>query len=200
MLDPFCGCGTTIAAAEILRRRWIGIDITYSAIAAIKERFRRRRELYLWGEIEIVGEPRTLDDVEDRLLATGSEAAARKEFEKFCIATIGGLPNNKLGADGGIDGRIPLTSGLTAICSVRSGRVGVKDLRELKGLLNDKQVAGVLITRQSPTRPMREMAQQSGLVSLEQEGLYRPEPFAQLQVLTLDELLTGQLPRLPYAS
>ena len=200
VLDPFCGCGTTVAAAEILQRRWIGIDITYSAIAAIKERFRRRRELYLWGEIEIVGEPRTVDDVEDRLLTAGSEAAASKEFEKFCVATIGGLPNNKLGADDGIDGRIPLAGGLTAICSVKSGRVGVKDLRELKGLLNDKQVTGVLITRRPPTRPMRELARQSGLVAPEQEDLYRPDPFPQLQVLTLEEILTGQLPRLPYAS
>ncbi len=200
VLDPFCGCGTTIAAAEILRRRWIGIDITYSAIAAIKERFRRRKELYLWGEIEIVGEPRTVVDVDHRLLATGSEAKARKEFEKFCVATIGGLPNNKLGADGGIDGRIPLTGGLTAICSVKSGRVSVTDLRALKGLLNDKQVAGVLITRQPPTRPMRTLAQQSGLVSLEQEGLYQPDPFPQLQILTLEEILTGKLPRLPYVT
>ena len=151
VLDPFCGCGTTVAAAEILQRRWIGIDITYSAIAAIKERFRRRKDLYLWGEIEILGEPRTVTEVEHQLLTTGSAAAARKEFEKFCIATIGGLPNNKMGADGGIDGRILLEGGLTAICSVKSGRVSVKDLRELKGLLNDKQVAGVLITRQPPT-------------------------------------------------
>lgn len=200
VLDPFCGCGTTVAAAEILQRRWIGIDITYSAIAAIKERFRRRRELYLWGEIEIVGEPKTVDDVEDRLLATGSEAAARKEFEKFCVATIGGLPNNKLGADGGIDGRIPLEGGLTAICSVKSGRVSVTDLRELNGLLNDRQVAGVLITRRPPTRPMRELARQSGQVAPEREGLFRPDPFPQLQVLTLEEILTGQLPRLPYAT
>ena len=69
VLDPFCGCGTTVAAAEILRRKWIGIDITYAAIAAIKERFRRRNELHLWGKIEILGEPQTPDEVDQRLLA-----------------------------------------------------------------------------------------------------------------------------------
>ena len=147
-----------------------------------------------------MGEPRTVDDVEDRLLTSGSEAAARKEFEKFCIATIGGLPNNKMGADGGIDGRIALEGGLTAICSVKSGRVGVKDLRELKGLLNDRQVAGVLITRRPPTRPMRDLARQSGLVSPEQGG---PVPARTLRATPDPDpggTPDGKLPRLPYAT
>ncbi len=98
------------------------------------------------------------------------------------------------------DGRIPLEGGLTAICSVKSGRVSVTDVREFKGLLNDKQVAWVLITRQLPTRPMRELAQQSGLVAPEQEGLYRPDPFPRIQTLTREQILTGQRPRLPYAT
>ena len=199
VLDPFCGCGTTVAAAEILRRRWIGIDITYAAIAAIKERFRRRDELHLWGKIEILGEPQTPAEVDQRLLAEGSEALARKEFEKFCVTTIGGLPNNKMGADGGIDGRIPLEGNLTAICSVKSGKVSVRAVRELKGLLNDKQVAGVLITRHAPTAPMRDFARRAGMVQTDQIGLYQADPYPQIQILTLEEILKGQLPQLPFA-
>ena len=199
VLDPFCGCGTTVAAAEILRRKWIGIDITYAAIAAIKERFRRRDELHLWGKIEILGEPQTPAEVDQRLLAEGSEALARKEFEKFCVTTVGGLPNNKMGADGGIDGRIPLEGGLTAICSVKSGQVSVSAVRELKGLLKAKQVAGVLITRHAPTAPMRNFARQAGVVQPAQIGLYQADPYPQIQILTLEEILKGQLPQLPFA-
>ncbi len=73
-------------------------------------------------------------------------------------------------------------------------------MRELKGLLNDKQVAGVLITRQPPTCPMKDLTQQSGLVAPEQKGLYQPDPFPKLQVLTLEEILTGKRSRLPYAT
>ena len=40
MLDPFCGCGTTIHAAQKLGRQWIGIDVTYLAINLIKRRLR----------------------------------------------------------------------------------------------------------------------------------------------------------------
>ena len=104
---------------------------------------------------------------------------ARKEFEKFCVTTIGGLPNNKMGAAGGIDGRIPLEGGLTAICSVKSGQVSVRAVRELKGLLNAKQVAGVLITRHAPTAPMRDFARQAGVVQPAQIGLYQADPYPQ---------------------
>lgn len=93
-----------------------------------------------------------------------------------------------------------MEGGLTAICSVKSGRVSVTDVRELKGLLNDKQVAWVLLTRRPPTRPMRELAQHSGLVSLEREGLYQPDPCPQIQILTQEQIPTGARPQLPDAT
>ena len=199
ILDPFCGCGTAIEAAENAGRNWVGIDITYAAIAAIKERFKRNR-IDVWDQIEIRGQPQTVADVDGSLLAQGSPQHARKEFEKFCVATIGGVPNNKMGADGGIDGRIALAENKQAIVSVKSGAVDVRQVRELKGLLTDKHVAGVFVTRQPPTRPMVEFANKAGLVQGLGTGFFKSKPHPAIQILTLEEILTGKRPELPYAN
>ena len=194
ILDPFCGCGTSVAAAENLNRSWIGIDITYSAIAAIQERFRRDR-LNVWDEVERLNTPQTEAEVDERLLSHDQSALRpRKEFEKFCVASIGGLPNEKMGADGGVDGRIQLLLNKRANVSVKSGGVGVRDVRDLGGTLNDRNVGGVFVTRQQPTGPMRSYANTSGVVKLE-----LMPPFPKLQILTLDEILNGKRPELPYA-
>ncbi len=192
--DPFCGCGTSVAAAENLGRQWIGIDITYAAIAAIHERFRRDR-VDIWKDVGIVNRPETVQEVDDRLLNTQSPLHPRKEFEKFCVASIGGLPNEKMGADGGVDGRIQLLLKKRANVSVKSGNVGVGDIRDLRGTLNDKKdVGGVFVTRQPATRSMRKLVDTSGVVKLE-----LLPPFPKMQILTLDEILNGKRPVLPYA-
>jgi len=196
VLDPFCGCGTAAAAAEKLKRNWVGIDITYSAVAAIQERFRRQK-LDIWGRIEILGKPNTVEEVDRQLLDHSSALYARKEFEKFCVATVGGLPNDRMGADGGVDGRIPLTTGERAVCSVKSGRVDVKAVRELAGLLKGKDVAGVLLTRQPPTSAMVKFARQAGLHRPAKKDLLAVKPFPRLQILTLEEILGGRRPELP---
>ncbi len=198
VFDPFCGCGTTIAAAEKLGRNWIGIDITYSAIAAIKERFKRQK-LNIWGEIQILGEPESEEDVETNLLRSES-ARSRKEFEKFCVTTIGGLPNSKMGADGGIDGRIPLPNNEIAVISVKSGKVNVTQVRELKGLLNGKNKVGIFVTKEKPTQPMIQFANQAGIYQYSKESILRFEkqqPIPIIQILTLDEVVKGIKPILP---
>ena len=197
VLDPFCGCGTTVAAAENNRRQWIGIDITYSSIAAIQERFRRERR-DIWKQIEIIGRPETPAAVDTKLLSSASPLYARKEFEKYCVTVIGGLPNSKMGADGGIDGRIALANKKQAIISVKSGKPTIEQIRSLKGLLDKKQVAGVFITRHSPTRPMREFANRAGTTSVGGGGLFQSGVFPVLQILTLEDILTGKRPKLPY--
>jgi len=207
VLDPFCGCGTTIAAAEKLKRNWVGIDITHSAIAAIKERFKRQK-LNIWGEIEEIGPPKTVQEVDEKLIKNPL-MNVRKEFEKFCVATVGGLPNIKMGADGGVDGRIRLENGTVAIISVKSGKVGVKDVRELKGLLNKKQVIGVFITRQKPTKDMEDFANRAGIYKLQDtentEGnidmisdTIINKAFPKIQILTLSRILNEEKPDLPY--
>ena len=199
VLDPFCGCGTSIAAAEKLHRQWIGVDITYSAIAAIKERFRRER-VDIWESIDIRDMPRTKGELERMLLSEGSSLYARKEFEKFCVATIGGLPNEKMGADGGIDGRIRLVSEKQAIVSVKSGNANVEQVRALKGLLDEKQVAGIFVTLRPPSKPMADFANQSGIYKIPQSGLFEVKPFPQIQIMTVDNILQGKRPDIPYAT
>ncbi len=195
VLDPFCGCGTTIAAAEKLKRNWIGIDITYSSIAAIKERFKRQR-LDIWGELKILGIPETKEEVESNLINSES-ARARKEFEKFCVSTIGGMPNDKMGADGGIDGKIFLQNGNYAIVSVKSGHVNVRQIRELKGLLNRKKIIGIFITKEDPTKSMIEFANQSGFYEDKIEIMNKIKYIPKIQILTLEQLLRGEQPILP---
>ena len=198
VFDPFCGCGTSIAAAEKHKRQWIGIDITYSAVAAIRERFNRQK-LNIWGDIEVIGEPKTIADVDDKLLNKESPIHPRKEFEKFCVTTIKGLPNDKMGADGGIDGVIQLKNGKQAIVSVKSGGVSVKDVRELKGILKGNRLIGIFITRSDPTRDMTAFAKEAGIYQGEDDLLDRDtsKRIPILQIFTLGDILKGKLPVLP---
>lgn len=197
VMDPFCGCGTTVAAAEILGRSWIGIDITYSAVAAIKQRFKQEK-LNVWGEIQILGEPET-EDIVDKQLIQSKSASARKEFQKFCVTTIGGLPNQQMGADGGIDGRIAIGNNEIAIISVKSGKVSVNQLRELKGLLNGKNKIGIFVTKEKPTKQMSNFSNQSGLYVPPNVGLLQDSPVPKIQILTLEQILRGERPILPFA-
>jgi site-specific DNA-methyltransferase (adenine-specific) len=197
ILDPFCGCGTTVLAAELTGHHWIGIDITYSAIAAIQELFKRQKCLDAWNQVEIQGRPETMEEVDEKLLSKGSSLFARKEFEKFCVTAIGGLPNQEMGADGGVDGNIPLKENKVAICSVKSGSVNVRHVRELRGLLNGQKIAGVFLSREKPTRPMVKFVNQAGIYSME-KSMYSPDSFPRLQILTLEQILRGKRPDLPY--
>ena len=198
ILDPFCGCGTSIAAAEKHERQWIGIDITYSAIAAIRERFNRQK-LNIWGDIETIGKPKTIADVDEKLLNKASPLYARKEFEKFCVTTINGLPNDKMGADGGIDGVIQLKEGKQAIISVKSGEVSINYVRELKGTLKDNRPIGIFITREKPTRDMTAFAKEAGIYKGEDDLLDRNtgKTIPILQIFTLKDILNGKRPILP---
>ena len=196
VLDPFCGCGTTVAAAESLNRNWIGIDITYSSIAAIQKRFEQEK-LNVWGDIQIHGEPKTLHEVESKLI-NQSAAKARKEFEKWCVTRVGGLPNSTMGADGGIDGRILLPNDEVAIISVKSGKVSIGQIRELKGLLDEKQTIGIFISKDAPTKPMLQFAKQSGShESKDKIGFPRSVLVPKIQIITLEQILKGELPILP---
>ena len=96
VLDPFCGCGTTIEAAHKLDRRWIGIDISATAIDLILER--RLRPLGIVAEA--FGIPQSLADAR--------KLAAEKpfDFEAWAVTRIPGLaPNERKRGDEGVDGR-----------------------------------------------------------------------------------------------
>ena len=74
--------------------------------------------------------------------------------------------------------------------------VGVSYLYQLKGLLDEKNVAGVFLSREKPTKPMVKFAKESGVYRV--GGLYSQKPFPKLQILTLEQMLKGKCPDLPY--
>ena len=105
VLDPFCGCGTTIIEAENWNRRWIGIDITHLAISLMKSRLRDTFGSEL-SEYDVVG---VQQDVESaKALAIESEHDGRYQFEYWALGLVDALPSNRgrRGADSGIDGYI----------------------------------------------------------------------------------------------
>jgi DNA modification methylase len=199
VLDPFCGCGTTISVAERLNRRWMGIDITYLAIDLIK---RRLQDSY--GEkvkYEVIGEPRALSD---------AQALADQDPFQFQLWALGLLgarrADIKKGADRGIDGELYFhdegKGGKTKhiVLPVKSGRVGVKDVRELRAVMErEKAEMAVLITLKKPTRTMRSEAAGCGLY--ESPGWKKRYP--RLQILTVADLLAGkriECPALRYSN
>jgi len=185
VLDPFCGCGTTIAVAERLKRRWIGIDITHLAITLIKHRLRAA-----FGDqvaYQVIGEPVSLPD------AQTLAAQDPYQFQWWALGLVGARPvEQKKGSDKGIDGRIYFHEGAKGktkqvILSVKAGHTGVAHMHELRGVVErEKAEIGVLITMQEPTQPMRTEAAGAG---------FYESPWGKhlkLQILTIAELLAGQ--------
>jgi DNA modification methylase len=195
VLDPFCGCGTAVAVAHRLNRRWIGIDITHLAINLIK---RRMKDSFGIDVGEAIGEPVSLPD---------AEALAELnpyQFQWWALGLVGARPVvEKKGADKGIDGRLyfhdetgPKARTKQIIFSVKSGNTGVKDVRDLRGVVaRENADIGVLITLQRPTQPMRAEAASA--------GFYRSpgwrKDYPRLQVVTIEELLDGRAVNYPPA-
>lgn len=187
ILDPFCGCGTTVAVAQRLNRRWVGIDITHLAIGLIK---RRLRDTY--GDqatYKVIGEPVSLPDAED--LAKQDTF----QFQAWALGLVGArvAQSNKKGADQGIDGRLYFHDEAgektkQVIFSVKSGHVTVGALRDLCHVVERESAElGALITLQEPTQPMRAEAAGAGFYS-SPWGTKHPR----VQILTVAELLSGK--------
>lgn len=187
VLDPFCGCGTTIAAAEKLKRRWIGIDVTHLAIGLIKKRLADAHGESIKSTYSVVGEPTSVDD------AAALAASDPYQFQWWALSLVGARPaEQKKGMDRGIDGRIYFhddTSGDTKsiILSVKAGHLTPNFVRDLRGTVErEKAAIGVLITMGEPTREMRKEAA-TGEFYLSQWG-----PHPRIQILTVAELLSGK--------
>jgi DNA modification methylase len=194
VLDPFCGCGTTVAAAQKLGRRWIGIDITHLAISLIKHRLHTA-----YGDdvkYEVIGEP--VDVSGARELA----AANKYQFQYWALGLVGARPvEQKKGADKGIDGKLyfhdegPNGKTKTIVISVKAGHVGVAHIRELSDVVRREGAQiGVLLTLQEPTQPMRSEAASAGFY--ESPGISKSR-HPRIQILTIDELLSGSRIDLP---
>jgi site-specific DNA-methyltransferase (adenine-specific) len=187
VLDPFCGCGTTIVAAQKLGRSWIGIDITHLAITLMKERLKDSfgdRAAY-----NVIGEPVSVTD------AAALAASDPFQFQYWATGLVGARPvEQKKGADRGIDGKILFQSDKTGkfeavILSVKAGHTSVQHVRDLRGVLDREQAAiGVLISMQEPTGPMRQEAATCGVYASETWGRRYPK----MQLITVAELLAGK--------
>ena len=189
ILDPFCGCGTAIAVAEKLNRRWIGIDVTYLATHLIKSRL-----VDAFGEnidFSVTGEPTTHED---------ASKLAREDpyqFEAWALGLVGARATKKKGADRGIDGRLIFhekQGGQTrqVLISVKAGKVGVGAVRDLRGVIEREQAEiGLLISMNEPTEPMRREAASAGFYRSGSEGVGTWGNHPKLQLLTVAELLDG---------
>jgi DNA modification methylase len=185
VLDSFCGCGTTIAAAEKLKRKWIGIDITFLAIALIKSRL----ETAYQGQVQygVIGEPTTVEDA--KVLAESEPY----QFQAWALWKVGARPHGPLkkGADQGIDGRLYFHIGdektHQIIISVKAGALHAPYVRDLRGVVEREGAdAGVLVSFDEPTKAMRTEAASAGFF----ESPWGKHP--RLQLRTVAELFDGK--------
>jgi len=205
ILDPFCGCGTTIDAVEKVNletgshRTWIGIDITHLAINLIK---RRIHDKYPNATFEVIGEPKDLEGAKQLALQD------RYQFQWWALSLVDARPINdkKKGSDKGIDGIIyllePNTKTIkTVLVQVKSGNVTVKDIRDFIGTIErekekKKTIFGIFITLEEPTKDMKEEALNYGF----EEAPISHEKIPRIQILTIKELLEGVRPKILFAN
>jgi site-specific DNA-methyltransferase (adenine-specific) len=195
VLDAFCGCGTTVAVAQQLKRQWIGIDITYQSIAVILRRF---EQLYpdtfskILANVVLDGIPK---DVESAIaLANKKDDRVRKEYEKWAVLTYTNnraVINEKKGADKGIDGIAYFVSSNTKDTSkvALQAKSGGVDRSDIATLNSDRQregaEIGIFITLEKPTKPMLQEASSAGVYQSE----LMAKPVNRIQIVTVKEII-----------
>jgi len=195
VLDPFCGCGTTVEACETLGRRWLGIDVAIRAIDVIKDRLDEKFQPRVWKEY---GEP---SDVEGAAHLADTNPY---DFQWWAVRKLGGQPpkgEKKKGGDGGIDGEMTLrdfTGGVQrrVIISVKGGRTLTPEMvKSLDSTVRlEKADYGILITMHTPTAGMRALARELGTGPA--AGLRDSKLEHRIRIITVPEILAGtvQLP------
>jgi site-specific DNA-methyltransferase (adenine-specific) len=190
VLDAYCGCGTTIAVAERLKRNWIGIDITYHSISLILKRMESFGENVM-KSIKVDGIPQDIEAA--KALATRQDDRVRKEFEKWAVLTYTNnraVINTKKGADKGIDGVVYFATGVDTsermVIQVKSGGVSRSVIATLHGdMERENAKMATLITLEDPTKPMKEEASKTGLYFNPLMG----KNYDKIQIVTVQELI-----------
>jgi len=203
VLDPFCGCGTTIAAAQNLSRRWIGIDITHLSIALQKYRLGDAFGLQAGKDYQVIGEP------EDLGSAIQLSTEDRYQFQWWALSLIKARPlgegrvrEGKKGSDRGIDGVISFIDEANGkakkiLVQVKSGKVKSGDIRDLRGAIDREGAAmGVFVTLEEPTREMITEATSAGFY---QSPGWRKD-YPKLQIYSIEQLLAGSEIKMPPAT
>jgi len=190
VLDPFLGGGTTSHAAERLKRRWIGMDVTHLAVSLVE---RRLHAAFPGAKFDVHGTPKDLDGA--RALA----AQDKYQFQWWAVSLVDAVPfgGKKKGADGGVDGHIYFKpegkKTEKAIVSVKGGEnIGAPMIRELAKVVDNEQAKiGVFISLVEPTKPM--------LVEAVKAGYYETQvgKYPKIQMLTIAELFKGKKPDIP---
>ena len=190
VLDPFCGCGTTIHAAQNLGRQWIGIDVCVNACKVIEERIKGHFDI-LWSDVEFIGMPKTRDDA--AFMATRDPF----RFERWAVSLVDGMePNKKQRGDGGIDGwgRLPVRKGhfIDLVAQAKGGHTNPSQVQVFNGA---RQQAGAdlgIFTcfEERVTTGMRNAAVGA--------GLFMGIPV--IQIYTVEAYFEGRKPKLPVAA
>ncbi len=191
VLDAYCGCGTTIAVAERLKRKWIGIDITYQSISLILRRLEGQYGKHILDTITLNGIPRDMESA--RALALKQDDRVRKEFEKWAVLTYTNnraIINDKKGGDKGIDGTAFFLTdkdeNAKIVFQVKSGNVGRGDVSKLN---NDRTREGaelaVFLTLQPPTQGMKGEASAAGIY----EHSLMNRSYPRIQIITIAEIV-----------
>ena len=187
VLDPFCGCGTTIHAAQNLDRRWIGIDICVNACKVIEERMKGHFDS-LWSEVEFIGMPKTRDD------AAFMASSDPFRFERWAASLVDGMEaNKKQRGDGGIDGwgRIPIKKGqfVDMVSQVKGGHTNPGHVQAFNGARQQVGADLGIFTcfDDRVTTGMRNAAVNT--------GQFMDVPV--VQIYTVEDYFEGRRPRLP---
>ncbi len=190
VLDPFCGCGTAVDAAQKLKRKWIGIDITHLAISLIEKRLKDRYKGR--AKFDVIGTPGDLEAARD--LALRSEHDGRYQFQDWAVSLVNANPaqNKKKGADGGVDGikffRDLDNGAHKIVVRVKSGKLKADDVRALMAVREKEQAEiALLISLDEPSKGMLADAASARLYTSVNGKLKVPR----VQLLTVAGLLDG---------
>ncbi|CAA2101854.1 Modification methylase MboII [Methylobacterium bullatum] len=191
VLDPFCGCGTAVHAAQKLGREWVGIDVTHLAVGLIE---RRLVAAFPGLQFQVIGVPHDYAGARDLALRD------KHEFQKWITGKIGAQPykGGRKGMDRGIDGYLHFRDAdkrpQFAIVSVKGGGHKSGDVRDLKGTLErEKAALGLFLTLNEPTREMNREAAAAGFY--ETGGM----KFPKVQILTAAQIIGGAQPKVPFS-
>jgi adenine specific DNA methylase Mod len=187
ILDPFCGCGTAVHAAQKLKRKWIGIDITHLAISLIEKRLKDAFKSRC--EFEVHGTPGDLD------AARNLAARDKYQFQYWAVSLVNAQPfqGRKKGADGGIDGikffhDVDKAGARKIVASVKGGGLKADDVRALNHV-REREAAEIalFISLEPPTKGMIADAASAGFYTSA-----AGKKFPRVQLLTIEGLLSGK--------
>ena len=197
VLDPFCGCATTLEAAHKLDRQWVGIDIAIHAVKRVARiRLNERLGLVEGQDYTIDGIPSTLEGAKDLWRRD------KYHFQKWAVEQVEGFVTTRRTADGGIDGRVyfavPNEKELQSmVVEVKGGaNVDIRDVRALKGVLDydTALMAGLIIME--PLGPVKERNFVRFMADAGAIELWGNE-YPRMQLLTVGEILDGKRFRTP---